>query len=105
MLFRSGVRCCCLLWFVVLLLDDVIQRCVLLVFPSHDTSIVLGSTRAGTLKLTEDERGLLVEASLPDTQAGRDAATLIKRGDVTGFSFSFRVPVGGDEWPNAGSVF
>ena len=69
---------------------------------NHDTSIVLGSTRAGTLKLTEDERGLLVEASLPDTQAGRDAATLIKRGDVTGFSFGFRVPVGGDEWPNAG---
>ena len=69
---------------------------------NHDTSTVLGSTRAGTLRLTEDERGLRVDANLPDTQAGRDAATLIKRGDVTGFSFGFRVPVGGDEWPNAG---
>ena len=68
---------------------------------NHDTGIVLGSTRAGTLKLTEDERGLLVEASLPDTQAGRDAATLIKRGDVSAFSFGFRVPVGGDNWPSA----
>jgi HK97 family phage prohead protease len=68
---------------------------------NHDTGIVLGSTRAGTLKLTEDERGLLVEASLPDTQAGRDAATLIKRGDVSAFSFGFRVPVGGDSWPSA----
>lgn len=68
---------------------------------NHDTGIVLGSTRAGTLKLTEDERGLLVEASLPDTQAGRDAATLIKRGDVSAFSFGFRVPAGGDNWPSA----
>ena len=69
---------------------------------NHDTGIVLGSTRAGTLKLVEDERGLRVEAQLPDTQAGRDAAYLVKRGDVNAFSFGFRVPVGGDAWPTAG---
>ena len=68
---------------------------------NHDTNIVLGSTRAGTLKLGEDQRGLFVEAFLPDTQAGRDAVVSIQRGDVTGFSFGFRVPVGGDEWMNA----
>ena len=68
---------------------------------NHDTGTVLGSTRAGTLTLSEDSRGLLVEAQLPDTQAGRDAATLIKRGDVNAFSFGFRVPVNGDEWPSA----
>ena len=68
---------------------------------NHDTGTVLGSTRAGTLTLTEDAKGLLVEAHLPDTQAGRDAATLIKRGDVNAFSFGFRVPMNGDEWPSA----
>ena len=68
---------------------------------NHDTGTVLGSTRAGTLTLTEDDKGLLVEAHLPDTQAGRDAATLIKRGDVNAFSFGFRVPANGDEWPSA----
>ena len=68
---------------------------------NHDTGIVLGSTRAGTLKVTEDNHGLLIEAMLPDTQAGRDAATLIKRGDVNAFSFGFRVPANGDEWPSA----
>lgn len=68
---------------------------------NHDTGIVLGSTRAGTLRVVEDEHGLLIEANLPDTQAGRDAATLIKRGDVNAFSFGFRVPSGGDTWLNA----
>ena len=68
---------------------------------NHDTSVVLGSTRAGTLRLTEDSRGLLVEADLPMTQAGKDAAISIQRGDVTAFSFGFRIPAGGDEWASA----
>jgi HK97 family phage prohead protease len=68
---------------------------------NHDTSVVLGSTRAGTLRLIEDTRGLLVEADLPSTQAGKDAAISISRGDVTAFSFGFRIPAGGDEWASA----
>jgi HK97 family phage prohead protease len=68
---------------------------------NHETGTVLGSTRAGTLKVTEDATGLLIEANLPDTQAGRDAATLIKRGDVNAFSFGFRVAQGGDTWTSA----
>jgi hypothetical protein len=47
--------------------------------------------------------GLYVEADLPDTQAGRDAKVLIQRGDVTGFSFGFTVPPGGDSWNSDGT--
>ena len=70
---------------------------------NHETGEVLGSTRAGTLRLTEDERGLRVEASLPDTQRGRDAKVLIERGDVSGFSFGFSVAERGDTWNSEGN--
>ena len=65
--------------------------------------MVLGSTRAGTLTLKEDEVGLRVMALLPDTSFGRDAKVSIARGDVTGFSFGFTVPAGGDSWSSDGS--
>ena len=70
---------------------------------NHDTSAVLGSTRAGTLKLVEDSRGLKVTATLPNTSLGRDAAVLLKRGDVDSMSFGFSVPSGGDDWNEDGS--
>jgi HK97 family phage prohead protease len=71
---------------------------------NHDTASVLGSSRAGTLKLTEDDRGLYVEAMLPNTTVGRDARELITRGDVDAMSFGFTVARGGDEWSSDGST-
>jgi len=71
---------------------------------NHETGTVLGSTRAGTLQLVEDAQGLKAIATLPDTQAGRDAATLIKRGDVANMSFGFTVPKGGDSWSVDGQM-
>lgn len=69
---------------------------------NHDTGEVLGSTRAGTMTLTEDDRGLRVWAMLPNTTTGRDAAELIRRGDVDSMSFGFSVPKGGDSWSQDG---
>lgn len=65
---------------------------------NHESGEVLGSTRAGTLQLEEDNYGLRVRAQLPDTTTGRDAAILLKRGDIDSMSFGFSVPDGGDEW-------
>lgn len=51
----------------------------------------LARTKNGTLKLTEDERGLRFDAELADTQEARDIYTLVQRGDVDQMSFAFRV--------------
>jgi len=58
---------------------------------SHDTSKVLGRTKNNTLRLTEDDIGLRVELDLPKTTLGDDAYESIKRGDVDGMSFGFRM--------------
>jgi len=71
-------------------------------FMNHNTDIVLGSTRAKTLRLSEDSTGLLAEAVLPDTTAGRDLSVLMQRGDVNSMSFGFSVPARGDKWSDDG---
>jgi len=66
---------------------------------NHDPNLLLGRTTAGTLKLEENGIGLKFKLSLPNTTAGRDVAEEVKRGDITGCSFSFRLAKeGGDEW-------
>lgn len=64
----------------------------------HDTSKVLGRRSSGTLSLSEDSRGLLIDITLPDTSYARDVAELLKRGDVSQMSFGFSVPNGTDIW-------
>lgn len=68
---------------------------------NHDAGQVLASTRAKTLSLVEDERGLKVTASLPNTTLGRDTAELLRRGDVDSMSFGFSVIK--DSWNAEGS--
>jgi HK97 family phage prohead protease len=70
---------------------------------NHDTGSVLGSTRAGTLKLEEDNYGLRVTAVLPPTTLGNDVKTLVQRGDVSAMSFGFSVPANGDTWNAEGT--
>jgi uncharacterized protein len=70
---------------------------------NHDTGSVLGSTRAGTLKLEEDNYGLRVTAMLPETTLGKDVRTLVQRGDVSAMSFGFSVPANGDTWNSEGT--
>ncbi len=65
---------------------------------NHDPNLVLGRTSAGTMALTKDATGLRYEIELGDTSISRDVQEHIRRGDVTGSSFSFTIPPGGDKW-------
>lgn len=70
----------------------------ILALVDHDAGRVLGRTRSGSLRLSEDTKGLAFDLDVPDTQAGRDVLALAERGDLGGMSFGFTVPKGGDAW-------
>jgi len=58
---------------------------------NHNPDYVLGRNKSGTLKLEEDDKGLAIEISPPDTQWARDLMETIGRGDVDQMSFAFQV--------------
>lgn len=62
----------------------------------HDASMILGRTKSGTLRMTEDSVGLRVEIDPPDTSIARDVMQSIRRGDIDGMSFGFVTRK--DEW-------
>lgn len=63
---------------------------------NHDPNYVLGRNRAGTLELVEDDIGLRVRISPPETAWARDVQTSIKRGDISQMSIGFVVE--DDDW-------
>ncbi len=69
----------------------------------HDHQRLLGNTRSGTLKLSEDHHGLAFELELPNTSYASDVRALVERGDIAGCSFGFVVEQ--DDWrTHAGQV-
>ncbi len=58
---------------------------------NHDPNYVLGRNRAGTLELVEDDIGLRVKITPPDTSWAKDILTSIRRSDITQMSIGFIV--------------
>ena len=57
---------------------------------NHDTTLVLGRTKANTLTLKEDEKGLWGCIQInPNDRAAMDLYERVQRGDVDGCSFGF----------------
>lgn len=72
---------------------------------NHDTTLVLGRTKAGTLELEEDARGL--KGTIMINPNDRDAVNLwerVKRGDVDQCSFGFDILDEEAEYREDGSV-
>ena len=69
----------------------------------HDSGKILGRSKSGTLQMTKDEHGLKVRISPPDTTYARDLMKVVERGDVSGMSFAFITPEGGDSWTRSDS--
>ncbi|MFB2563469.1 HK97 family phage prohead protease [Rhizobium sp. IMFF44] len=64
----------------------------------HDPSAYLCRTANGTMRLTEDARGLLVEYDLAPTALGDEILALAQRKDLGGLSIGFSVSPGGDSF-------
>jgi len=71
--------------------DERIKKDDIRALFNHDKNNILGRLSANTLELRSDAKGLYYRIYPPDTQAGRDVVTSIKRGDITGSSFSFKI--------------
>ena len=69
---------------------------------NHDPNYVLGRNRAGTLELVEDDIGLRVRITPPDTSWARDITTSIRRGDISQMSIGFVVE--DDEWSSSDGI-
>ena len=65
---------------------------------NHDLGKVPLARTPKTMSLKVDEEGLTFEAVLPDTAGAKEVYEAVKRGDLSGMSFAFTVPEGGDDY-------
>ena len=70
-------------------------------YVNHNDELLLGSTRAKTLRIDDRADGGYVEIDLPDTSWGRDVKVLVERSDISGMSFGFSTVK--DSWNDEGS--
>jgi HK97 family phage prohead protease len=65
---------------------------------NHDRNHLMGRTASGTCTIRADGKGLHYTIDPPGTQMAKDVVELIRRGDITGSSFSFTPAPGGERF-------
>lgn len=78
-------------------LDDADLSDVRLLY-NHDMNKIPLARTPKTMHLTLESAGLMMRAELPSTEDGRSVHTAVKRGDLSGMSFAFKVPKGGSRY-------
>lgn len=72
---------------------------------NHDTTLVLGRTKAGTLELREDARGLWGDVTInPKDGDAMNLYERVKRGDVDQCSFGFEIVSEETDFRDDGSI-
>jgi Escherichia/Staphylococcus phage prohead protease len=69
----------------------------ILALMDHGRDKVLARTANGSLRLSEDSRGLAFEMNVPGTTVGSDALAMVEAGLAGGCSFGFRAT--DEAWP------
>lgn len=75
---------------------------------NHDLNKLPLARTPKTMQLEVTPAGLTMRAALPDTEEAKAVHTAVKRGDLSGMSFAFKVPEGGDSYDpktNTRSIF
>ena len=65
---------------------------------NHDLNKVPLARTPKTMQMFKSDTGLEMMATLPDTEEARAVYMAVERGDLSGMSFAFVVPPGGDKW-------
>lgn len=71
---------------------------------NHDYAHVIGRKKAGTLEIAEDDHGLRVAITPPDTQTARDLVANIRAGNIDQMSFAFSMEGGKQTWDETGET-
>lgn len=79
-------------------LDKTNMKDVPLRYNHNDNIMIMARTRNKSLRLTVDQKGLLIQADLLDTQSNRDLYKGIQEKLIDKMSFAFTVADRGDTW-------
>lgn len=71
---------------------------------NHDYGRVIGRKKAGTLSISEDDHGLRVEITPPNTTVVRDLLENVGAGNIDQMSFSFSMEGGRQSWDETGDL-